>query len=847
MMKRLALILLLLIYSLHSVAQTGAMRQITGFVRDSLTREPVPLASIMLLGTNEGVLANEQGGFTINTRTPFTQVRVTAVGYHTRVIEVEPDQTILVIDLPSKAVALDEVLVKRGNERYSKDNNPGVDLARRLIATRDHGNPISRHDYYTREKYERMTYGLNDVDAALNTADPASRMAFLNEYADTSVLTGKRVLPVSMREKIATDYFRNMPRSHRELVLARNSEGIDQSLDQASVTRYLEDVFREIDIFANDIPFMGYRFVSPLSTIGVSFYKYFLNDTVDIDGEKCLELAFVPFNPESMGFLGRVYVVDGDTSLFVKRVSLHVPARINLNYVEQVSIVQDFVRAHDGSRLLTHDDMEVEFKVVDGAPGLFARRETSYSEHYFGLPDNVAIFSKPQEQVISPSVDLMPSVFWDAHRPSNISGGNHMIDNMLARLRQSRTFWWTEKVLTAIIKGYIPTGSNSKWDFGPITSTISANDLEGLRLRLGGMTTVNLSRHWFVRSYVAYGFDDHRLKYMGQLEYSFNEKKQLDQEFPIHSIRLRHQYDVNRVGQNLLYTNADNVLLTLRRAGNTILGYRRSTVAEYTIETPHNFMFAAAFEHNISEATKLMPLMRADGTEDRRYTEAGFKVTLRWAPGEKFYQARSYRVPINMDAPILTITHTIMPRGFMGSRFTINKSEISLQKRFWFSAFGYTDLMLRGSKIWSKVAYPDLLIPNTNVSYTIQPAAFALLDPMEFVADQSLSWDFTYWANGLLFNRIPLIRRLKLREVLTLRGMWGDLSKHNNPAYDADVYRFPVTAHCKAMGDTPYLEAGVGIDNILSLLRVDYVWRLTYRHTPGTDRRGIRLTLHLNF
>ena len=331
-----------------------------------------------------------------------------------------------------------------------------------------------------------------------------------------------------------------------------------------------------------------------------------------------------------------------------------------------------------------------------------------------------------------------------------------------------------------------------------------------------------------------------------QLEYSFNEKKHLDMEFPINSLRLRHEYDVDRLGQNYLYTSSDNVFLALKRQPDDKIAYRRLTELEYKLETPSQFSVAAAFQHIIHEATEKIPFDYADGTSRSRYTEAGFKLTLRYAHGEKFYQTRNYRFPINIDAPIVTLTHTFMPKGFLGSLFTLNKTELGVQKRFWFSAFGYSDVIVKAAKIWSRVSYPDLLLPNANLSYTIQPESYSLMNAMEFANDQYLSWDLTYWGNGILFNRLPLIKKLKLREVVSFRGLWGSLTDKNNPELNGDLFLFPEYTGCRPMDSTPYMEMGVGLDNILTFLRVDYVWRLTYR-TPGVDRSGIRIRLHFNF
>lgn len=837
----LTVILALLVLAAPALGQTASVTSITGLVRDSLSREGIAYASISLMGTSEGTIANDKGGFNINTRASFTRLRISAMGYKTKEVEIKPGQgSVILVDLVSSGVELDEVVVRKGKEKYSKKDNPAVEMIKNLRARRDDNDP-KRFPHYGYTQYERMMLGLGNLDDIISKPE---EQAWISEYADTSMLTGKRVLPISIKETVARDYYGAT--GHKRIILGSKHAGIDERIDQDNVKKILDDFMGEIDIFQNDVTLLTNRFVSPLSRIAVDFYKFYLNDTVDVDGERCAVLSFVPFTPQTFGFLGRLYVSLEDSTMFVKRVSMGVPYDINLNYVERMSVVQDFDRAPNGSRLKVRDNIEVSFKLMPGVPEAFARRETTYRDHNFERPETGA-FNFKGSQSIGSGAEFMPDEFWQEYRPEDVRSTTASIKGLMQRLRGSKLFYWAEQFVVVMVNGYIPTAKVSKVDIGPLNTLISGNSLEGLRLRLGTMTNVNLSRRWFARAYMAYGFRDKRLKYMGSLEYSFVPKKSLDQEFPIHSLRLTHRYDVDKLAQHYLYTNQDNVFLTLRRHKDVRMQYLRTTRLEYRHEWYNHFSIALGIEHNIHESTRYVPFVYADGDVRQRYTQAGFTAQLRFAPGETFYQARSYRVPINMDAPIMTLTQTYMPKGFMGSLHEINKTELGIQKRFWFSAFGYADVIVKGEKVWSKVAYPDLLMPNVNLSYTIQPESYSLMKPMEFINDQALSWDLTYWGNGVLMNRLPLIKRLRLREVLTLRGIWGSLSDKNNPAQSSDVFLFPADALCQPMGDKPYMEAGVGIDNILTILRVDYVWRLTYRDHAGTDRRGVRIQLHFNF
>ena len=850
-----------MLFALTAAGQQHAVTQITGLVRDSISGDGIPYASITLVGTDEGTMATDKGGFTINSRAHFSRLRISAVGYRSKEVPIKTGQgSVVLIDLVASGVELDELVVHKGKEKYSKKNNPAVDLIKELRRRRDDNDP-TRHPHYGYYQYERMMMGFGDLDGLLKKPE---EQQWIEQYADTSLLTGKRILPVSIKETVARDYFSSNPDAHRQVILGIKSAGIDEGIDQENVKKILDDFMGEVDIFQNDVTLLSNHFVSPLSRIAVDFYKFYLNDTVMVDGERCAVLSFVPFTPQTFGFLGRLYLSLEDSTRFIKRVSMGVPHDINLNYVERMSIEQNFERAANGSRLKVRDNVEISMRLMPGLPEVFARRETTYRNHNFERPEG-GVFSDKQEQVVENSAPFMPDEFWQEYRPADVRTTTATMKNLMQRLRGSKLFYWAEQVIIVMVNGYIPTAKVSKLDIGPVNTIISGNSLEGLRLRLGGMTNVNLSRHWFARGYAAYGFRDKKFKYMGSLEYSFTPKKALDQEFPIHSLRLTHRYDVDKLGQHYLYTNQDNVFLTLRRHKDVLMQYLRTTRLEYRREWYNHFSIALGIEHNIHEATPHVPFSLITNPSSlisgvaalKRYTEAGFTAQLRFAPGETFYQARSIRIPINMDAPIITLTQTYMPQGFMGSRYEVNKTELSLQKRFWFSAFGYADVIIRGEKVWSRVAYPDLLIPNVNLSYTIQPESFALMKPLEFINDKALTWDLTYWGNGVLMNRLPLIKRLRLREVLTLRGLWGSLSDKNNPSLitnpsslisdEVALFLFPSGTLCQPMGKKPYMEAGVGIDNILTVLRIDYVWRINYRENAGNDRHGIRIALHFNF
>ncbi len=834
---------------LISFSASGRNVTVRGVVRDSLTREPIPYVSVLLKGTDRGVLTDDNGRYTIVTTLPFDSVMASSLGYTTKAVASRKrgDNVQVDIDLVSTGVLLGEVIAKPKREHYSKKNNPAVAFMEKIRHTQDLNDP-RRHDNYNYNKYERITLALNDYqfnDSAKRGFD--KMFSFVKEYIDTSEVSGKPILNVALREKLSSVHYRKEPKGEKEFVTGLRSSGIDEILDKQSMQTFYEDVLREVDVYDNDIVLMQTRFVSPLSRIAPDFYKFYLTDTVFVDTTRCVELTFVPRNPSTMGFTGRFYVPVGDTTMFIKRIVLRVPHDINLNFINGLVISQDYEKAPDGSRLKTKDDMILEASVVPGSGGLYGRRQTVYDSHNFDPAPDASIFKRGVAQIYAPGAEYRGQDFWDENRKAEIAQGVNGIEKMMERMRQVPLFYWTEKVVKVLVSGYVPTAKKSYFDIGPMTSLVSYNSVEGLRLRAGGMTTANLSRRWFARGYGAYGFRDHKWKYKAELEYSFRDKNYHSREFPIHSLRATQLYDLDRLGQISSVHNADNFFLSVSRLPDRQMTYHRVSKLEYILETEQHFSLEARIQQERQYSTPFMTFVNGYGENFRHYTMNSFRLQLRYAPGEKFYQLTTGRTRINFDAPEMVISHTYAPKGFMGNPFALNVTEASFFKRIWLSAFGYVDMTLKGGHVWSRTPYPGLLIPGANLSYLIIPDLFSCMNPMEFINDSYAQWDLTYWANGLILNYIPIIKRLKLREAFMFKGVWGHLSDRNKPWLNPDLYGFPEINNTQLMSDTPYMEVGVGLDNLLKVFRVDYTWRLTYRDNPGACKQGLRFTFHFSF
>lgn len=841
MKQRLLIFIFSVIATFAGLSEASASTIVVeGVVTDSLSRQPVPYAAILLIGTDRGILADEDGRFRITTQLRFNGVQASALGYTAKTVGYVPGRRVN-IELVPTGVALSELVVKPRKEKYSKKNNPAVDMMRRVRLGGEDNDP-RRNKHYSYDKYERITLALNNFsdENALSRRFPA-----LTEHIDTSAITGKPILNIALREKSSHVTSRRDPKAEKEIIAGFRREGADEFLDPQATQTLYEDVLREVDIYGNDISLMQNRFVSPLSRMAPDFYKFYLTDTVTVGTDTCAVLTFVPHNPAGFGFVGRLYVDLADSTSLVRRIEMNVPHDINLNFIRNLRITQEYRRAPDGSRLKMLDDMIVEAGVFGSGSSLYARRVTSYAGHSFEPEPDERVFAGAAPVVRMKGADQRTEEWWRSRRFTDISAKENSVGRMMQTLRHDKMFYWAEKTLRVISTGFVTFGNKSPFDIGNVMTFLSFNDLEGCRLKFGGISTANLSRRFFTRGWVAYGTKDHKWKYDAEVEYSFIDKEYHSMEFPVHSLKLCHSYDVYMPGRQFLYTSPDNILMSLNRGKHLPMVYQRLTSLKYSLELRNNFSIYAEVSHERQESTRFETFVDGRGRDYGHFNFSSVTLTLRYAPGEKFFQTRLRRLPVNLDAPVIQLSHTFGPSGAFGNTWGANKTELMFMKRWWMSAFGYIDVLLRGGHVWSGSPYPMLFTPNANVSYTIQPESFALINPMEFVNDSYASWDVVYSLNGALLNFVPVVKKLKLREVVLFRGIWGHLSDRNNPALHPDLLRMP--ASFMPMSNTPYMEIGVGLENIFKILRFDYVWRLTYRNNPDAPNSGLRVGVHFTF
>ncbi|WP_288358208.1 DUF5686 and carboxypeptidase-like regulatory domain-containing protein [uncultured Bacteroides sp.] len=861
-MKQRYTIYVLFLLSLSVSISTSA--QIKGVITDSLTNEPLMYITVQYEGKGVGGISNANGEYQVENRKGWDELTFSAIGYITKKVKLKPGTRTLNVKLQPDDILLSEVVVKPKKEKYSRKNNPAVEFMKKVIENKK-ALKLEENDYYQYQKYEKMKMSLNDVTPDKMEKGIYKKFSFFKDQVEVSPKTSKMILPISIKETASKTIFRKNPKSEKTIIEGMNSTGIEEFFNTGDMLgTILTDVFSDINIYDDDIRLLQRRFVSPIGRGAISFYKYYLMDTLTIDKQECVHLTFVPQNPQDFGFTGHLYVVK-DSTYAVKKCTMNLPKKTGVNFVENLDVVQQFEQLPDGNWVLTDDDMTVELHFVKGIQGLEVQRTTKYSDYQFAEIEP-RLFRLKGNVIKEANMLAKSDEYWAKVRQVPLTKKESTMDVFMNRIEQIPGFKYVIFGAKALIENFVETGSKnhpSKFDFGPINTMITSNYVNGTRFRLSGMTTGNLDPHWSLSGYGAYGTKDKKWFYSGQVAYSFNKREYVLWEFPKHYVAFKYTYDVMSPMDKYLATDKDNLFVGWKWTTVDQMSYMRDATLTYELETNTGFSVQAMARHRNDQPAGQLQYWKNNGeilgqwdekntlVHDITTTELG--VTLRYAPGETFVNTKQRRVPVSLDAPTFTLSHTAGFKGVLGGEYDFNLTEASIRKRFWLGSWGKLDVTARAGAQWNTVPFPLLNLPMANLSYITQNnESFNLINNMEFLNDRYASLNLSYDMNGKLFNRLPLIKKLKWREMFRIRGLWGTLTDKNNPykSNNPDLFLFPMrdgvpTSH--VMSKTPYVEASVGIYNIFKLLHIEYVRRLTYTDIPGVKKGGIRFMILMIF
>lgn len=832
------------------------LSQIKGKVVDAETGEPVPYANVYYqkqktIGTNTSL----NGRYTLQSPPASDTIVFSFVGYKTHKLYVERGvRKTINVTLEDLGKEMDEVLVKPKKQRYRRKNNPAVELMEKVIAAKEN-HDLKQNEFYRYDKYQRITFGFNNITQEFVDSGFLRHYPTLVKQVEFCPQTQTRILPMTYNETASEHIFRKNPETSRDFIRGTHSEGITDLLRTGEIgTVMLQRFFTDVNIYDNSINLLERYFTSPLSsTTAISFYQYFIMDTVMIDNDSCIELSYVPQNPQDFGFSGRLWIIN-DGTYRVKRCLIHLPVRSSVNFISNLTIEQDFATLSNGQRILVKDNMIVEMGALKKFHNMFLKRTTSYTGFDFSPISDEQFLER--EQPREGTVVVEDDKFWKLHRTDSLTRSEATMPNMIRSIQNAKGYGWIMWIVRAFIENYVetaPPGKKNYVDFGPVNTIVSSNFIDKVRFRLSAQTTANLHPQLFLKGYVAYGIRDKKWKYLGEVEYSFLKKQYSQEEFPRNSITFSTRYDVMAPSDALLPTDKDNVFTSFKTQTVDQMAYFRHYNLRYVYEFDNNFSITTQLRHLTQNPTGSLFYRTLAGSMVDELTQSEATLSLRYAPGEKTIVTKQRRKAVSHNYPVFTLLHTAGFKGILGGDYNSNYTEISASKRFWLNSYGRIDIYARAGAQWNRVPFPLLIMPAANNSYIIQRNMFNMINNMEFINDRFVSLDVQWDLSGKLLNRIPLIKRLKWREVIGFKALYGHLTDKNNPNMRPeanDLYEFPSrngNTTSFVMGNTPYMELNVGLHNIFKILRVDYVRRLNYHNLPNVKKNGVRLSLQFDF
>lgn len=848
------LILLLLI-----LAQAAGAQTITGVVVEESTGDTIPFPSVQYKKEKIATSGNAYGRFSIK-RLNGEKLTFSAVGYQELTILIGPNTpSEMKITLKTDTKQLKGVTVKTKRSKYSRKNNPAVELMKRVIAAKKRTD-LANHDYYQFNKYQKITFAINDIKPTELENEKLKKKKWLINQIETCPYNNKLILPLSVDETVTRNIYRKAPKTEKSIIMGQSSSGVNDLIETGDIlNNVLKDVFTDVDLYDDQIRLLQYPFTSPIGKDAISFYRFYIVDTVYVDRDKCFHLQFLPNNQQDFGFRGEIWIL-ADSTLHVKRCNLTLPKKSDVNFVDNLQIIQEYTRLPEGDWALTTDDMFVEMSIAKFLTKAIVIRTTRMSDYAFDeLPDKLF---KGKTKVLHESNAMMrDEAFWDKYRSVELTKSESSMDAFINNLSQQKAFKYIIFGVRAFIENFVETGSQnhpSKVDIGPINTMISSNFIDGVRTRISAQTTANLNPHWFLSGYYARGWDSRKNYYKGELTYSFNKKEYLPREFPKRTLTFTSTYDVCSPSDKFMHTDKDNVFTALKWTKvEKMMFYNRQQLS-FEREEEWGFRTTISLKTEENEACGdlfFKPLSMV-GMEDAMIGQGKFRTTearieLRYAPGETFINTKQRRLPVNLDAPVFTLSHTTGIKGFLGGDYDYNFTEASIYKRLWLNSWGKIDILAKGGIQWNKVPFPLLIMPAANLSYIISDETFNLINNMEFLNDRYASLDISWDLNGKIFNRIPLLKKLKWREWLGIKCLWGTLTDKNNPtlaanAGDGMLMEFPEGSYIMD-SKRPYIELIAGIHNIFKIIHIQYVHRLNYNHLPTATKNGVRLMMRLTF
>lgn len=797
--------------------------KVSGKVVDINSKESLPFINIMFKGTTIGTTTDFDGNYTISTDHPTDSLVFTYIGYDRYAAKITHGKSqVLNVGLSTSTIALQEIVIKPGE-------NPAHAILKKIIKNKPYNNR-EKLDYYQYEVYNKIEFDINNITDDLKKSKLIKPFNFIFDNIDSSDVTEKPFLPLFLSESLSEVYYRKKPKVTKEIIKATKVAGVENE----SVSQFTGDMYQNVNIYDNAVLVLGKNFTSPVSDNGLLFYRYYLIDSTFIDGKYCYQIQFKPKYKQSLCFSGNMWI--NDTTFAIKRLEMNMAGDANINYINTFNVVQDYTNI-EGSWFLKKDKLVVDFILQKNRPGFYGRKTTSYNNFIVNKPLEEKFYSKTDNLIVAEDANSKDIDFWIANRHDSLSENEQGVYKMVDTIRTIKAFKTYQDIVQSATTGYYVMG---KFELGPIYKLYSRNNIEGSRFRFGGRTSNDFSKWFELNGYLAYGIKDNKFKYGGGMR-TFITKN------PRQLVEFNYKKDYEIMGQSQNGFSYDNFIASafrMRPLSNL------TTIEEYN--TSYSYEWFQGFENKVSFVNRIYTpafgfkyeyLNKDNQTVESmpNIITSEIRVFARLAIDEKYLKGEFDRISLGTKWPIFSLQYSAAIKGVLKSDYTYHKINFSVSDRFRINPLGYTDYIIDAGKIYGNLPFPLLEIHGGNETYFYDPYAYNMMRFYEFVSDEYASLSLTHHFDGFFLNKIPLMRKLKWREVVSGKALIGAVSNNVNK----EILIMPTGLY--TLNGKPYYEAGLGVENILRVLRFDVLWRLSHLDSPGVSKVGFRGTLQFIF
>ncbi|TDE55526.1 DUF5686 and carboxypeptidase-like regulatory domain-containing protein [Flavobacterium sp. GT3P67] len=824
-------LLFLLFFLFVSTNAVFAQTKVSGIVVDK-SNQPIPFANVVFKDSSEGIVTNEDGRFYLESPKTYTTLVISSVGFSEKEIILDkPVNYNFKIQL-NEAESLNEVVVFAG--KTSKKNNPALDILRK-IWERKRKNGLHLFDQYQMEKYEKIEFDMNSIDSAFMKSKLFKGMEFIFDQMDTSRVTGKTYLPIFINESLHDVYGDNKLKRVKEKIKANKTSGFNGN---QQILSFVKDLYSDYNVYNNYLTFFDKSFTSPLSKTGIDVYNYVLKDSAYIDKKWCYNIVFYPRRKNELTFKGDFWV--NDSTFAIKKINMAVTKSANINWVKDIYLEQEFEVVNDSVFLLTKDYLMSDFALnkKENSKGVYGKRTTFYRNHQFNKEQPVA-FYKDEVNYMDNEVYNKSDEYWNENRFENLSKDELGVYKMLDTLQTVNKFKRLYNLVSILGSGYVEF---KNFDYGPVFSTFGYNEVEGIRLRVGGRTYFGPNDPWRIQAYTAYGFDDDKFKYGLSGKWMVDKKNRI-------ILSGGNRRDIEQIGASLTTTNdilgrsfASSSVFSSGSNGK-LTNINLSTVA-VEIEPIKNLIFQTGFSYRTLESASTTfsldyytDIANSVIESEVKQSEVNFQVE--YSPKRRTIGVGVERDIVDSHFSRFFVNYSHGFKGLLNSDFKYDKLQLYYKQPIIIGALGRTNIIMEVGKTFGTVPLGLLsVIPGNQTYFTIENT-FSNLNFYEFVSDQyaTLQWNHNF--NGKIFSRIPFMRKLNWREIVSIKGVYGTISDENR-AINASglIYSAP---------EKGYWEYSAGIGNIFKVFRIDFAWRGSYLNTPDTQRFSVKGSFGFHF